>query len=352
MSSVDVVYVQVPEDLRYRPRYWDPRLAYQMAEDVQEGLNVTHVDWALYRINVNVVKEEIQKYKYGSLVLWGGPETYRYMKQLQPHIKDYVVMGMPRDVARRLSLPWRKDVTMTYTRYLPTPNLSLFDANYFQESRLPFTPETTLWERRVPLQFRYKRKLKDWAAAVLTRQFKIRYWWDSVDWLDDVTEDPVWTEGYLKKLNEFEVGFQFICRANIDTITPGLLASLREAGCKVVDYGAVKVSRVLDDKYFARLQGAMVETRKVGVFPTFTLVLDRDAGLDACVEATKLMLSVGGLHKPQIEKPYHQAKTEEEILEMNRDEYNPTTSDWRTLLGIQSAMERGMLRALEDDGGI
>ena len=59
------------------------------------------------------------------------------------------------------------------------------------------------------------------------------------------------------------------------------------------------------------------------------------------------MISTGIIHKPRIKKPYAEAKSVKEIMDMNRNRYNPVPG-MPMLLGIQEAMATARVDALEE----
>lgn len=347
VAEVDYLYVQLPQDLRHMPRHWDPELAFELGKHRDNMDDVTLVDWAFYRTNVNVISDEIKKYRVRKdVVLWGGPESYRYLQQLVPFLEEYVVVGFSKKLSSRLGLPVR--LLDKKVSHYTVPNFDLFDVGYFAQSKLPFTIETQTWGRRIPIRFRFRKSIRPRRAAEILRSIKMKYWFDSLDWVDNVTADREWTLKLLDEMTRLEVvpNVQFVCKASYRRIDAPLLRELKEAGCKVISYGEIPTSIFDDDIERQRIQAAMFEAQRRDIFPSFTVVLDEDSNQENCRAATEFMVAIDGLHRPQVKADYEKA-SEEDILSMNNGTWNPTSFSDVELLGVQAAMEKGWLDALK-----
>lgn len=342
MVKVDWIVVQVPSQLLNPPRYWDPRLAFELAHLRQEGV-VCFLDWSFFRFPMEVMLKDLRQYESDNpIVLWADYDAYLNARHLTSRLKNYVVRGFP----------YGKDLPINRDRWigaktvttLPDPSWHQFEREgYWEHSALPFTADTMVWKQRVPLQFRFPRgAVKPREAARMIRKLKVKWWFDSADWLDDLTEDARWTLKLLRILEEMDMDYPYTCRARYDKIDAGLIVKLRESGCRVIDFGEVPVSAFDREADRERLQGAVLECRRRNVFPTLHYAIDEGATMGNCREATAFALAHDLIHKPEVYKDYG-AADDEELELMNKDLWNPTDFTELQLLGVISAMEKGRL---------
>ena len=55
--------------------------------------------------------------------------------------------------------------------------------------------------------------MKPKRAGEILQFIKQRYWYDSVNWVDDVTTNKAWTFKVLQEIEKRDLMFQFVARA-------------------------------------------------------------------------------------------------------------------------------------------
>ena len=64
------------------------------------------------------------------------------------------------------------------------------------------------------MQFRFPQgDMKPKRAGEILQFIKQRYWYDSVNWVDDVTTNKAWTFKVLQEIEKRDLMFQFVARA-------------------------------------------------------------------------------------------------------------------------------------------
>lgn len=335
--TVDYAVVQVPSQLLQPPLHWDPRLAYQLKKLRNEGI-VAFLDWALWRIPLEVLILDIQQYEPMKTILWCPDyEALPYALKLQKRVGG-VIMGLPQ----------RDDLNQEKWSHKPGyMDLDLFERDrYYENSALPYGLDSAQWKQRIPLQFRLGATPGYKLCAKVITNLKIKWWFDSATWLDNVTEDTVWTLKLLHTLEKNDVSFQFSCRASYNRIDQYLINRLRDHGCRAIDFGEIPTNIFEDQGEKERLEGALMACRKSEVTGVLRYVIDENSTFTNCRDAVKFSKQYDFVHLPKVDIPYEKLSIDE-ILEVSAERFwNPTSWSDLELLGTIRAMEQGLTKAI------
>ncbi|NVM57796.1 MAG: hypothetical protein HWN51_06735, partial [Desulfobacterales bacterium] len=97
-----VVFINSPTSLKEPPFTWPHDLTLELAVEEQHGHPVGCIDNALYRLDLEVLKNSVKKLEPNRIVIYGGFGQYKFIKEYLGAFKDAVVMGFPKGV---LDLP-------------------------------------------------------------------------------------------------------------------------------------------------------------------------------------------------------------------------------------------------------
>ncbi len=131
------------------------------------------------------------------------------------------------------------------------------------------------------------------------REISRRYKVERVRFADDVlTLDGKWMAGLCDRLRTERLGLEFECLSRVDTVTPGLLETMAQAGFKLVYYGVESGSqRILDSMLkgadIEQTRRAVADTRRAGMQQHWFLMLGYPGESPADVRATLDLLAHG-----------------------------------------------------------
>ena len=343
------------------PFCWNPDLAYELAVEEQSGVNIFCIDNAMYRLDVEVLKVEVEKIEPDKIILYGSYPEYRYIKQYLTYFKEAVVRGFPETPLRikteKGAVPPRN------LDLLPSPSWNLIPVeDYFRNSPLPYTMDTATITRRAVYKSRWNGKAQSPKKVAETlRYLKLRYNYDYITFQDDFTENIDWTYGFLKRLDDYDLTGLFIwsCQADPQKIDRNLIVKMRESGCRLIDYGVADATITRDMPYMTRLQAAIHSAKTLSVQPLIqTVIGDPETTKTDILEMAKFLKSNDLLHKPKIAEPYPDTPLYEKIknqiqdldkhlLQINESFINYTKWTDSQLLGIRELMALGDLERLE-----
>lgn len=356
-----VVFVSAPTSLKELPFTWSHDLTLELAVEEQHGHPVGCIDNALYRLDVEVLKNSVGKLEPDRIVVYGGLGQYKFIKEYLGAFPDAKVMGFPKGV---LDLPIEDGATPPEEPDgLPCPAWNFIPVeDYFRNSPLPYTAETMAIERRAVFKSQWGdvEQSPSYVADAL-RYLKLHYNFDFIVFEDDFTRNKNRTYRLIEELEGRDmIGlFGWGCRANIKDIDRNLLAALREAKCAFVDFGDLDATDTGDEATMERVQAAVNSSRAAEVFPVIRPTIghtetEREdlVGLLKFLKGNKLEARPGILEPypgtPLFEKVRDMVNNvENHILRINEGFLNFTRWSDEELLGIVELMARGDIERIE-----
>jgi hypothetical protein len=359
------LFISVPRRLDEPPQFWSPDIAWEMAVYEAEGHNVTFIDNALYRFNINTVAETAEKVNPDKIVLYGGLDEYAFIKQYLSFFKDAYVLGFPKELGLidssrilEFKVPFEKPDEM------PPPAWHLIPLNDYAQNVPPptYSFETALSVRRGILKTCWSRKcLSPKRVAETLIYLKLKFNFDYLCLDDDLTLNPKRTSKLLKILEGKDLAglYPWTCKAKPEKVTYELLRKLREAGCVSVDYGAIDVTEFSDPWRSLKIRAAIEAAKRHEITPQIKCTIGHpETKKQDLINALSFLKTQGLVHKPEIIKPYPRTElyekikdkvsnVEDLILKINTSFVNYTKWSDIELLGITELFRTGDLEKLE-----
>ena len=360
-----VVFINAPTSLKAPPLTWSHDLTLELSVEEQRGHPVGCIDNALYRLDLEVLKNSVGKLEPDRIVIYGGFEQYRFIKEYLGAFPDAIVMGLPTEPYQpRLDLlievgaiPPEKPDDLPY----PAWNFIPIE-DYFRNSSLPYTLETMAIERRAVFKSRWgDREQSPGYIADALRYLKLHYNFDFMVFEDDLSMNKDRTYKLIEELEKRDMLglFGWGCRANIKNIDRNLLTAFREARCAFVDFGELDVIDTRDAAIMERTQSAVNASRATEIYPIIKPTIGHpDTEREDLMSMLKFLKGNKLETRSEILEPYpgtplfEKVKHEVEdvgkhILQINESFANFTRWTDEELLGIVELMAHGDLERVE-----
>lgn len=359
------VFINAPANLKEVPFTWSHDLTLELAVEEQCGHSVGCIDNALYRLDLEVLKNSVGKLEPDRIVIYGGLRQYRFIKEYLGAFPDAIVMGLPTEPYQpRLNLlievgaiPPEKPDELPYPawNFLPIED-------YFRNSPLPYTVETMAVERRAVFKSQWSdREQSPSYVADALRYLKLHFNFDFILFENDFTRNKERTYKLIEELEGRDmIGlFGWGCKADIKEIDRNLLAAFRGARCAFVDYGEIDVIDTRNEATMERTQAAINSSKVAEIFPCIRPTIGHpETERDDLVALLKFLKTNKLGTRPEILEPYPGTPlfekikdkaddVENHILKINEGFLNFTRWTDEELLGIVELMAHGDLERLE-----
>ena len=334
----------------------------EISEKEKRGHALGLVDNSMFRFDVEVLKNHCETVKADKVIIHGGVEKYRFIKQYLKVLKNSVVSGFPKGLIEGLPVEGGV-IPPEDVDELPYPNWAFLPLdNYFRNSPRPHNAETALLTRRGFYKSRWGNIVQDPGVVAETLKYlKLVYNYDFIEFDEDLSVNWRRTFKMLDALEELDMAglFKWSCRVDPLKVNVDCLASARNSGCSFIDFGEFDVTGVRDLKYLARLEMAIHAARKAEVTPLVTCTIGYPGTrISDVVEAVTFLRSNGMQCKPEILKPYPGTglykKVEDTVddldkhlLQVNESFMNYTGWSDAELLGIVELMAKNDVKRLD-----
>lgn len=355
------VFITAPTTLREPPLAWSHDLTLELAVEEQRGHPVGCIDNALYRLDLEILKNSVGKLEPDRIVVYGGLGQYRFIREYLGAFPDATVMGFPKSI---LDLPIEKGaIPPKEPDELPYPAWNFIPIDdYFRHSPLPYTQDTMAVARRAGFKSRWGKveQSAEYVADAL-RYLKLVYNYDFMIIDDDFTINKDRTYKLINELEERDMLglFGWGCKANFKDIDRNLLTALREARCAFIDFGELDAIDVSDEAVMERAQAAVNSSKAAEIFPVIHPTIGHPETEGKDLVAMLKFLKANKLEtRPEILEPYPSTplfekvknrieEVEKHILQINDGFLNFTRWSDEELLGIVELMALGDLERLE-----
>lgn len=355
------VFISAPTKLSEQPSAWSHDLTIELAVEEERGHPVGCIDNALYRLDLEVLKNSVGKLEPDRIVIYGGLKQYKFIKEYLSAFPDAIVMGFPKDV---LELPIEDGaIPPKEPDELPYPAWNFIPIeDYFRNSPLPYTQATMGISRRAVFKSQWRGvEQRPSRVADALRYLKLHYNFDFIVFEDDLSRNKDRTYKLIDELAERDMLglFGWGCGASIKDIDRGLLSAFREAGCAFVDFGELDAIDIRDEAVMERMQAAVNSSRAAEIFPILKPTVGHpETEREDLVTLLKFLKGNKLETRPEILEPYpgtplfEKVKSriddlEKHILQINEGFANFTRWSDEELLGIVELMARGDLERLE-----
>ncbi|GAI15641.1 unnamed protein product, partial [marine sediment metagenome] len=263
------MFINAPTSFKEPPPTWSHDLTVELAVEEQRGHPVGCIDNAIYRLDLEVLRNSVEKLKPDRIVIYGGLGQYRFIKEYLVTFPSAKVMGFPDGI---LDLPIEEGaIPPDDPDDLPHPAWNFIPVeDYFRNSPLPYTVETMAVERRAVFKSQWgDREQSPRYVADTLRYLKLHHNFDFVFFEDDFSKNKDRTYKLIEELEGQDmIGlFGWGCRADIKEIDRNLLKVFREARCAFVDFGEIDAIDTRDEATMERTQAAINSSKAAEIFP-------------------------------------------------------------------------------------
>lgn len=360
---MNVQFFSCPSSLAEQPSSWSYDLTVEIAVEEEKGNQINFGDNAFYRMDVEILQDHLAKVRPDKIILYGGMREYTFIRKYLDAFKGVqtVVRGFPAKVVE--DLPLERGANFDAPDRLPYPAWNFVPvADYYDKSPIPHSVETLGVERRAVFKSRWVKAQSPNRVMKILRYLKLNYNFDFLTWDEDLTVDKARTLELMRLLETYELNalFTWMCKASVDNIDRDLVSSLKDHGCKVVDFGEADVTRLRDNLFKTRLEVALQTVRKWEMTPLIQITVGSpDTEKSDLVDGLKFMIANDSWLKPKISNLYPDGElwgrirdkvedVEAHILKLNSSFVNLTRWSDAELLGILELMDRRDLQRLEN----